>query len=67
MTMGIIRDFQAGKTGKKTTGYKGCENEKTTLIIMLEYETLLIKFTLNNECSCTLQSIKSIDWCATVF
>lgn len=59
--MSIIRDFQAGKTGKKTTGYKGCENEKTALIIMLESETL------NNEFSCTLQSIKSIDWCATVF
>ena len=43
MTMSIIRDFQAGKTGKKTTGYKGCENDKTTLIIMLESETLLIK------------------------
>ena len=65
--MSTIRDFQAGKTGKKTTGYKGCENEKNALIIMLKSETLLIKFTLNNECSCTLQSIKSTDWCATVF
>ena len=47
--MSTIRDFQAGKTGKKTTGYKGCENEKNALIIMLKSETLLIKFTLNNE------------------
>lgn len=29
--MSIIRDFRVGKTGKKTTGYKGCKNDKNYL------------------------------------